>query len=311
MPALFASTSVAMLDQVPEQRQVFVWALAASVGLHLLMAAVLLFDLPSLPQPQEEEAIKVDLVPPPEKAKAEPPPAPEPPKPEPPKPEKPQQAKAETPPPPSKETAPRQPAPALRPVVQFGEKDAGPREALDGNGAEDGVSSPAAPSEPDEKERAQPPTVTAAGAAIQVPPPGTPGTKAPKAEEPAEAQKTPKLRKAKKLFSANATGDPIATTAMRDMPRAARVGELCANELKQQLLHASPPYFPERVPIYGLKDGTVLEARRAAFRVGGQWYDLSFRCEVDADATKVVSFAFSVGDLIPRSEWSRRKPPLQ
>ncbi|MFI0845000.1 DUF930 domain-containing protein [Mesorhizobium sp. IMUNJ 23232] len=310
MPALFHSTSVAMLDQMPEQRRVFVGALAASLGLHLLIAAPFLFDLPSLPQPQEEEAIKVDLVPPPEppeKPKAEPPPAPEPPKP--PKPEKPQQAKAEPPPAPAKETAP--PAPALRPVVQFGEKDAGPRQASDGDSAEEGSTPPAAPSEADEKELAEPPTVTAAGAAIQVPPPGTPGTKAPEAAKPAEAQKTPKLRKAKKLFSASTTGDPIATTAMGDMPRGMRVGELCASEIRQQLLHASPPYLAERYPIYELKDGTVLEARRAAFRAGGQWYDLSFRCEVDADATKVVSFAFGIGDLIPRSEWSRRKPPLQ
>jgi hypothetical protein len=269
----------------------------------------LVFELPvPLPQPQEE-AIKVDLVPPPpEKAKAEPPPAEKPEKPRQ-EPEKPEQAKAEPPPAASKDTAP--PSSVLKPVVQFGEKDAGPREALDGNSAEDGSPPPAASRQPDEKELAQPPTVTAAGAAIQVPPPGTPGAKAPKAAEPAEAQKTPKLQKAKKLFSANATGDPIATTAMGDMPRGMRVGELCASEIRQQLLHASPPYLAERYPRYELKDGTVLEARRAAFRAGGEWYDLSFRCEVDADATKVVSFAFGIGDLIPRSEWKSRKPPLQ
>lgn len=317
MPAMFVSTSVAMMDQVQDRRWVLPWGFAASVVLHLLAAALLVFELPaSLPQPQEEEAIKVDLVPPPkppEKAKAEPPPPAEKPQPEKPpqEPEKPEQAKAETPPAASKDTASRQPSPALRAVVQFGEKDAGPRQALDGDSAEDGSSPPAASREPDEKDLAAPPTVTAAGAAIQVPPPGTPGAKAPKAEEPAKAQKTPKLQKARKLFSANATGDPIATTAMRDLPRGVRVGELCASEIRQQLLHASPPYLAEGYPRYELKEGTVLEARRAAFRAGGEWYDLSFRCEVDADATKVVSFAFGVGDLIPRSEWNSRKPPLQ
>ena len=33
--------------------------------------------------------------------------------------------------------------------------------------------------------------------------------------------------------------------------------------------------------------------------------------EVDADATKVVSFGFNVGDPIPRSEWQRRGIPAQ
>lgn len=311
---MFLSTSVAMMDQVQDRRWILPWGFAASVVLHLLAAALLVFELPvPLPQPQEEEAIKVDLVPPPkppEKAKAEPPPPAEKPKPEKPRqePEKPEQAKAETPPAASKDTAP--PAPVLRPVVQFGEKDAGPRQALDGDSAEDGSSPPAASREPDEKELAEPPTVTAAGAAIQVPPPGTPGTKAPKAAEPAEAQKTPKLQKAKKLFSANATGDPIATTAMGDMPRGVRVGELCASEIRQQLLHASPPYLAQQYPRYELNEGTVLEARRANFSAGGQWYDLSFRCEVDADATKVVSFAFGVGDVVPPSEWKSRRLPL-
>ena len=304
---MFLSTSVAMMDQVQDRRWALTWGFAASVLLHLLVAALLVFELPaSLPQPQEEEAIKVDLVPPPpEKAKAEPPPAPEPPKPE-----KPEQAKAETPPAASKDTVPPEPSPALRPVVQFGEKDAGPREAVDGNSAEDGSSPPVASREPDEKELAQPPTVTAAGAAIQVPPPGTPGTKTPKAAEPAGAQKTPKLKEAKKLFSASATGDPIATIAMRDMPRSRRVGELCASEIRQQLLHASPPHLNASVPIYELNEGTVLERRRAHFSAGGQWYDLSFRCEVDADATKVVSFAFGIGNVVPPSEWKSRKLPL-
>ncbi|MEQ1953886.1 DUF930 domain-containing protein [Mesorhizobium yinganensis] len=310
MPAPFLSTSVAMMDRVRDQRWLFTWGLSASVALHLLAAAFLMFELPeSLQAAQQEQAIKVDLVPPPkppEQTKVEPPPPAQKPKPE-----EPRQAKAETPPVASKDTAPPPPSPALRPVVQFGEKDAGPREALDGNSAEDGSSAPSAPRNPDKEELAEPPIVTAAGAPNKVPPPGTPGAKAPEVAKPVEAQENPKLQKAKKLFSRNAGGDLIATTAMGEMPRSARAGELCATELRQQLLNASPPYLPEFVPRYGLKDGTVIEYRRAAFRSGGQWYNLSFRCEVDSDAMTVVSFAFGVGDLVPRSEWKRRGLPTQ
>ena len=301
----------------------FVWALPASLVLHLLIAALLMFDLPlSFPQPQEEQAIKVELVPPPkppEKAKVElPPPAkPEPPPsakaeppppPKAPEPEKPQAAKVE-PPPAIKDTAPPEPLPALRPVVQFGEKDAGPREDPKGDSAEDGSSSPKEEREPDEKVLAEPPTMTAAGAAIQVSPPGKPETKAPRAAEAVKVQEAPKLQKAKKLFSRTATGDPLATTAMGDLPRGARAAQLCVSELRAQLLHASPPYLPEFLPSQTLKDGTVIDVRRAAFRGSGQWYDISYRCEVDTEATKVVSFSFGVGDLVPRSEWRQRGLP--
>jgi hypothetical protein len=75
--------------------------------------------------------------------------------------------------------------------------------------------------------------------------------------------------------------------------------------------HAWPPIFPQLLPNYLLKRGTVLEVRKAAFLANRQWYDLAFRCEVDADAMKVVSFAVHVGDPIPKSEWASRGLPSQ
>lgn len=51
-------------------------------------------------------------------------------------------------------------------------------------------------------------------------------------------------------------------------------------------LHASPPYFPDSLLEYRLKEGMVMNVASSPFPANGQWYDLSFRCEVDADATK-------------------------
>lgn len=73
--------------------------------------------------------------------------------------------------------------------------------------------------------------------------------------------------------------------------------------------NSTPPYWPDLLPAYRLGAGSVLEVREAAFRARGQWYDLSFRCEVDADATRVLSFAFNVGDAIPRDQWRARGFP--
>ena len=120
-----------------------------------------------------------------------------------------------------------------------------------------------------------------------------------------------KLHEAKTLFSRSATDDLVATTAMGNMPRGVRASELCLTELREQLLNASPPYFPELLPSARLKKGTVLDVRGAAFRTNAQWYDLSYRCEVNENATKVVSFAYGVGAPIPPGEWKRRGLPAQ
>jgi hypothetical protein len=240
--------------------------------LHLFIAALLMFGLPvSLPQ-QEEEAISVELVPPPEPSR---------------------NAKVEA-------------SPVLRPVFQFGEKDAGPQESPDGNGAKDGSASPTAPRDLDKRDLAQPPAVTTVKATNEAPQPGAPETPAPRPEDAAKAQRASKLREAKILFSQRATGNPIATIAMGNVPRGVRAGRLCLTELREQLLHASPPYFAEFLPFDQLKEGTVIENPSTAFRANRQWRDLSYRCEVDTNATKVVSFAFDVGNPVPPSEWKRR-----
>jgi hypothetical protein len=40
-----------------------------------------------------------------------------------------------------------------------------------------------------------------------------------------------------------------------------------------------------------------------------EWYKLGDRCEVDAEATKVVSFAFDIGKPLTPEEWARRGLP--
>ncbi|TIP23141.1 MAG: DUF930 domain-containing protein [Mesorhizobium sp.] len=58
------------------------------------------------------------------------------------------------------------------------------------------------------------------------------------------------------------------------------------NLLAQQLVARLAPYFPDSLLEYRLKAGIVMNVASSPFPANGQWYDLSFRCEVDADATK-------------------------
>ena len=142
--------------------------------------------------------------------------------------------------------------------------------------------------------------MTAVEATSQAPQPGVPETSSTKPIDAAKVRKPLKLQEAKTLFSQTATGDPMATTAMRDVPRGVRAGQLCLTELREQLLNALPPIFPDLLPSFGLEGGsTTIEVLSTAFRADRQWYDLSYRCEVDTDAMKVMSFAFHVGDPVP------------
>lgn len=323
-----------------DQRGWMGWALPASVTVHALAAALLIFGLPvSLFEAEPEKAINVNLVPPPESpkkaeaTKAEPPAK----KPEPPpqtspeaKAEKPPEPKPETKPESEKEAAQRAAEIVLQPVHRFGEKDGGPKVATDGSSAEE-ASPEAKPApeqpdaakpepeqaeaqkpEPDKADAAQPRELTAARGTEQAPLPTEGGTAKPVVEEKKTAQKkTAKPGDTKKLASRMATGDAVATTAMGGLPRGVRAGRLCVTELRERMRNASPPYFPDLLPSYPLDKGNVLDIPRAAFRLGGAWYDLSFRCEIDNNATEVLAFVFRVGGPIPPGEWKRRGLPAR
>ena len=143
--ALFHSTSVRMKDETRERRRTLLWGLPASLILHALITALLVYRLPGpLQRPQEQKAVNVTLLPPPDQPKpnlapAPPPKNPEAKKPPEPKIERPPEQNVEKPPPPEKPST----IEVLKPVFQFGDKDTGPRKSLDGGSAQDNSPSPA------------------------------------------------------------------------------------------------------------------------------------------------------------------------
>lgn len=231
--------------------------------------------------------------------------------------------------------------PSLAPVFEFGERDSGPAKSAAGNSShgdvkpataapQHGAKPEQAPAEASaEKPRAETPPAKPVPDDVRLPEVATVDAfserNAPLAEATGEAktdieavkppaQKPPEppkadaakddLPKAKTLFSQTADDDPVAKIAMNGMSRGKRVAQLCGNELQQQLIHDSPSFQPIVVPTFGLSRGTVLDIKSAAFRAAKGWYQIRFRCEVDEDATKVVSFAHEAGGLIPRSQYS-------
>jgi hypothetical protein len=232
----------------------------------------------------------------------------------------------------------------LRPVFEFGDKASGPRKAEDGNAsteagkpagvpdAEKPTDDPASAGKPnaDDKPPAKPmpadinlPQVDVADAHQENngPPAEATGvvtTEITQAKPKEIAKADPAataapaadpLTKVKKLYSQNDTGGAVAQTAIDGMPRGMRVAELCTTELREQLRHSPQGFRPELLPSYRLQQGNVLEIKRGAFRASARWYDMSFRCEVDTEGTKVLSFAYDVGAAIPKSQWRSRGFP--
>jgi hypothetical protein len=263
----------------------------ASAFTHAIILALLVFGLPQLRlEPDEPEAIQVQLVLPEEDVPQEQQQNPEP---------------AAEPTPDLEETAPAdqvdvQAPQTFRPVYQFGEKDAGPSEPADGDAVSDSEVAEAPPSRKPSPEPVTPEQIVDALEAQTVESIAVPVTRD-EPQRPAETTET-----ARSLLD---NESPVATTAMEAIPRGIRAGELCVTELRRQLLDSLPPYWPDLLPTYRLDEGTLLQVRKGAFRSNARWYNLKFRCEIDAAATRVVSFEFDVGTPVPPAEWASRGLP--
>lgn len=124
-----------------------------------------------------------------------------------------------------------------------------------------------------------------------------------------QMDETPKgqLPQVKTLLSRSIDDDPVARAAMGNMSPGERVNELCRTELGAQISHESPKFRDASLPSYSLTNQTVVDVRRGVFNSGGNWYGIQYRCEVNAGATKILSFAFRIGGLIPRSQYAKYK----
>ena len=158
------------------------------------------------------------------------------------------------------------------------------------------------PPEPDPA-KAKPDPASAAPSGAEAAPPAD---AVPVDNAPAGDNGLPGVRK---LSSSVDTGHAVATAAMGALPRDERGSRLCTSELREQLRRAPESYQVELLPAYRLPGGTVLAVPKAAFRAGGGWYNLSFRCTVDTEALRVTDFTFKVGAAIPRAEWRQRGFP--
>jgi hypothetical protein len=273
------------------------WGAVASVVAHVLILAFLVVDLPlALPKLPQTKAVEIELEKPEEKKPPQPQQKPKPPA----KPEAKQEPRPEAPKAASANAEKPKSPQVLRPVVKFGEKDAGPSKPADGDAARAAKTASATPVKQPEPKPEKPAEPIIAPQASKPDPSALP---APAKKPPVPAQT------AKQMRSQSKNDGPETVTAKGDLARGIRAGQLCATELRRQLTISNPPYWPDLLPAYRLDKGNVMQVRKGAFRAGNRWYNLEFRCEIDPEASTVVSLDFDVGEPVPRDEWASRGFP--
>ncbi len=278
------------------------WGTLASIALHLSVVFLLVFRLHVEPFP-EEQTVEVELV------------APLPTKPK----EKPQQAPASAkaarplvfesmpPQPEQKTTEPQQPA-AEQASTPSTNPESAPTESS--SDTEPGEAKPATPA----------PVVT--GTNLQsVPVPEEKArpdeTNREPARKPAEAktkQKSDELNPAREPSSSKSLFDPRVLQTIGQLPREGRIRQLCKIEAIARIRQQPFSRYADILVPYGASGGLItnntLDARGGAFRNGSNWYNVSFKCQVDANTTKVVSLSLGIGGAVPPSEWRKRELPM-
>jgi len=88
-----------------------------------------------------------------------------------------------------------------------------------------------------------------------------------------------------------------------------RLEQTCDVEVMDRINREGRAYKADRVVAYTFKTPVVerrsITAPGAAFRSRGKWYRLSFRCVTGPRRLDAHTLEYTIGDEIPRSQWSR------
>jgi len=111
-------------------------------------------------------------------------------------------------------------------------------------------------------------------------------------------------------FALTVTGALAADSFEKSLARldpSARLDQVCDLAAMKAIAKDPNRYRPDRAIGNALVstriDQDTVEAKGAAFRSRGKWYQFSFTCETSPDHMKVLSFNYRIGDAIPEEKW--------
>lgn len=148
------------------------------------------------------------------------------------------------------------------------------------------------------------------GDKVDAPSAGQPDARAtvPASLPPSSVDAESGLITARTMLSAGALANPRSRKARQQLHTFSadeRVVQLCNIEAMEQVNAMRPALRPKAISPYAfqelkLRGGSVV-ADGAAFYSDHRWYRLRFTCDVKAE--NVVSFAFRIGQPVPRPQW--------
>jgi hypothetical protein len=87
-----------------------------------------------------------------------------------------------------------------------------------------------------------------------------------------------------------------------------RMEQRCNARAMGEISRARTDLHPDELVAYAFADTVTSEnavkAPGAAVRSGGKWYRLSYSCRTSADGMSVLSFDYTLGGVVPKSDWS-------
>lgn len=154
------------------------------------------------------------------------------------------------------------------------------------------------------------PNAPALGPAVE-PPPTAHGTDPALADGGADG-----MVRADHLMSSDVLADPRsrqARAALAGFDTADRMVQLCGIEAMEQVHAWDTQFQPDSVVAYAMAETKIgpheVVAEGGAIRSEKRWFNIAYRCELAPDLSRVVSFAFRLGEPIPRSGWEEHNLP--
>ena len=102
--------------------------------------------------------------------------------------------------------------------------------------------------------------------------------------------------------------DSRVAVGLRRLDPQMRLKQVCDLEAMERIGRESTKFRPDRanndIISHPQHIGDTLKAAGAAFRSKKKWYAFSFVCKATPDHMKVISFEYTIGDLISEAIWN-------
>jgi hypothetical protein len=107
--------------------------------------------------------------------------------------------------------------------------------------------------------------------------------------------------------AAAGSGESRMEHSLKLLDPSARLEQVCDMAAMAQIRREAKEFRPDRAMASAIAEPkagpTSLEAKGAAFRSKGKWYQLSYVCQTTPDQMKVLSFDYKIGGAIPEDRW--------